>query len=82
MAHAVHEGLSGYLMKGRSAAGVVFVTVPYDMVDVNVHPTKQEIRFQHPHSIHEAIVSAVRRGMEKYQQGVKQTLSHMQKQRP
>ena len=74
MAHAVHEGLSGYLMKGRSAAGVVFVTVPYDMVDVNVHPTKQEIRFQHPHSIHEAIVSAVRRGMEKFQQGAKQTL--------
>ena len=74
MAHAVHEGLSGYLMKGRSAAGVVFVTVPYETVDVNVHPTKQEIRFQHPHNIHEAIVSAVRRGMEKYQQGAKQTL--------
>ncbi len=74
MVHAVHEGLSGYLMKGRSAAGVVFVTVPYETVDVNVHPTKQEIRFQYPHNIHEAIVSAVRRGMEKYQQGAKQTL--------
>ncbi|KPK28841.1 MAG: hypothetical protein AMJ61_01000 [Desulfobacterales bacterium SG8_35_2] len=74
MAHAVNEGLSGYLMKGRTAAGVIFVTVPYETVDVNVHPTKQEIRFQQPNRIHETIVSAVRRGMENYQQSVKQAL--------
>ncbi len=74
MAHGVSEGLSGYLMKGRTAAGVVFVTVPYETVDVNVHPTKQEIRFQHPNRIHEKIVSAVRRGMDNYQQTARQTL--------
>jgi DNA mismatch repair protein MutL len=74
MAHAVHEGLSGYLMKGRTAGGVVFVTVPYESVDVNVHPTKQEIRFQQPNRVHDTIVSAVRRGMENYQQAAKQTI--------
>jgi len=74
MAHAVSEGLSGYLMKGRTAAGVVFVTVPYETVDVNVHPTKQEIRFQQPNRIHEKIVSAVRLGMNNYQQSAKNTL--------
>jgi DNA mismatch repair protein MutL len=74
MAHAVHEGLSGYLMKGRTAAGVVFVTLPYDAVDVNVHPTKQEIRFQQPESIHEKIVAAVRLGMDNYQQSARHTL--------
>jgi DNA mismatch repair protein MutL len=74
MAHAVREGLSGYLMKGRSAAGVIFVSVPYEMVDVNVHPTKQEIRFQQPNRIHEKIVSAVRRGMAEYQKSAKQNL--------
>ena len=74
MAHAVHEGLSGYLMKGRTAAGVVFVTLPYEAVDVNVHPTKQEIRFQQPNSVHEKIVAAVRRGMDNYQQSARQTL--------
>ena len=37
MAHAVSEGLSGYLMKGRTAAGTLFVTLPHDKVDVNVY---------------------------------------------
>jgi DNA mismatch repair protein MutL len=74
MAHAVTEGLSGYLMKGRTAAGVIFVSVPYESVDVNVHPTKQEIRFQQPNRIHEKIVSAVKLGMENYQQSAKHML--------
>ena len=74
MAHAVTEGLSGYLMKGRTAAGAVFVTVPYEAVDVNVHPTKQEIRFQQPNLIHKKIVSAVRLGMDNYQQSARQNI--------
>ena len=74
MAHAITEGLSGYLMKGRTAAGAVFVTVPYEAVDVNVHPTKQEIRFQQPNLIHEKIVSAVRLGMNNYQQSARQNI--------
>ena len=74
MAHAVAEGLSGYLMKGRTAAGVVFVTVPHEAVDVNVHPTKQEIRFQQPNQIHERIVSTVRLGLDNYQQSAKHAL--------
>jgi len=71
MAHAVTEGLSGYLMKGRSAAGAIFVTLPYETVDVNVHPTKQEIRFRQPDAIHRLMVDAVRAGMERYQDEAK-----------
>jgi len=74
MAHAVNEGLSGYLMKGRTAAGVIFVTVPFDAVDVNVHPTKQEIRFQQPNLVHKKIVAAVRLGMDNFQQSAKKNL--------
>ncbi|MDX1775365.1 MAG: DNA mismatch repair endonuclease MutL [Desulfobulbales bacterium] len=71
MAHAVNEGLAGYLMKGRTAAGAVFVTVPHGEVDVNVHPTKQEIRFQQPNRIHAKIVATVRSSMATYQQSAK-----------
>jgi DNA mismatch repair protein MutL len=74
MAHAVAEGLSGYLMKGRTAAGVIFVSVPHEAVDVNVHPTKQEIRFQQPNRIHEKIVFTVRLAMENYQHSTKEVL--------
>jgi DNA mismatch repair protein MutL len=67
IAHAVSEGLSGYLMKGRTAAGALFISLPHEAVDVNVHPTKQEIRFQQPSSIHKRIVNAVRSVMENFQ---------------
>ena len=84
MTHAVTEGLSGYLMKGRTPAGAVFVTVPFETVDVNVHPTKQEIRFRQPNLIHEKIVSAVRHGMDNYQQSARQTIfgSNLERQKP
>ena len=74
MAHALAEGLSGYLMKGRSPAGVLFVSIPYDQVDVNVHPAKQEIRFQQPEVIHRQIVSAVQTAMTAYQTESRQAL--------
>ncbi|MGW8286941.1 MAG: DNA mismatch repair endonuclease MutL [Desulfobulbales bacterium] len=74
MTHAVSEGLSGYLMKGRIPAGALFVTVPFEEVDVNVHPTKQEVRFQQPNRIHEKIVAVVRLGMENHQHSTRQTI--------
>ena len=74
MAHAVSEGLSGYLMKGRTAAGALFVTLPHEAVDVNVHPTKQEIRFQQPNNVHKRIVSAVRLAMERFQMQAKHAI--------
>ena len=67
MAHAASEGLAGYLMKGRTPAGVIFVAIPYEAVDVNVHPAKQEVRFRQPDSVHHLIVDTVRAAMARYQ---------------
>ncbi len=68
---AVTEGLQNFLMKGRRAAGVLFLTVDPTSIDVNVHPTKQEIRFRNPGKIHQLIVLAVRRAMQQYQKDLK-----------
>jgi len=57
--HALFEGFRGRLMKGQFPVGVLFVAVPFDQVDVNVHPTKHEIRFAHPKEVHDVIVKAV-----------------------
>ncbi|QJW94330.1 DNA mismatch repair endonuclease MutL [Frigoriglobus tundricola] len=46
LAHALQESFRGLLMSGRYAIGFLYVTVPPDKVDVNVHPTKSEVRFQ------------------------------------
>jgi DNA mismatch repair protein MutL len=40
LGHAIVEGYSGRLMKGRFPLVVLFVALPFDQVDVNVHPSK------------------------------------------
>ncbi|MDR9501779.1 MAG: DNA mismatch repair endonuclease MutL, partial [Desulfurivibrionaceae bacterium] len=72
--HAVSEGAHGYFMKGRRPAGVLMISAPLAEVDVNVHPTKQEIRFQRANLIHQAVALAVRKGLESYQGQVKKAL--------
>lgn len=72
--HAVAKGMSGFLMKGRSPAGVLFITLPTSDVDVNVHPTKQEIRFRQPEIVHQLVVTTVRQAFEDYQQRVRHSL--------
>jgi DNA mismatch repair protein MutL len=46
VAHALQESFRGLLMTGRYAIGFLYLTVPPDKIDVNVHPTKAEVRFQ------------------------------------
>lgn len=77
MAHAVNEGLAGYLMKGRKPAGALFLLISPAEVDVNVHPTKQEVRFLRPDMIHRLIAQAVRQAMAEYQQSLRDFLFEM-----
>lgn len=72
--HAVSEGLQNYLMKGRRPAGVLFLRVAPASVDVNVHPTKQEVRFHQPAEIHHVVAEAVRQGMALYQQELRREI--------
>ena len=74
ISHAVSEGLQNYLMKGRGVGGVIFLTLPLVSVDVNVHPTKQEVRFNKPTAVHQAVVAAVQAAMADYQQTLKQEI--------
>ena len=46
LSHAFQEAYRNLLMTGRYAIGFLFLTVPPDQVDVNVHPTKSEVRFR------------------------------------
>jgi len=57
--HALFEGYSGRLVKGQFPLAVIFIHVPYDQVDVNVHPAKHEVRFAQQKNVHDAIRRAV-----------------------
>ncbi|HET6412757.1 MAG TPA: DNA mismatch repair endonuclease MutL [Anaeromyxobacter sp.] len=58
-AHAVLRAFAGSLPAGRHPAGVLYVELPLEQVDVNVHPQKLEVRFADAREVYEAIVHAV-----------------------
>lgn len=58
--HAVVEAYRDLLMRGRYPFAVVFVNLPADQVDVNVHPAKTEVRFANSQVMHRAVYEAVR----------------------
>ena len=57
--HALMEGYAQRLMKGCFPVAVLFITVPFDQVDVNVHPTKNEVRFVRQKEVHDRVKRAV-----------------------
>ena len=58
--HAVLEAYHTALMVGRYPLVALDVIVPPDAVDVNVHPTKSEVRFRDTSAVFHAVQRAVR----------------------
>jgi DNA mismatch repair protein MutL len=59
LTHAVVEGYGSRLMKGRYPYAILFIEIDPSLVDVNVHPAKQEVRFHQNRLVHEAVKTAV-----------------------
>ena len=59
VSHALVAGYSTLLMHGRYPAAVVFIEVPPEEIDVNVHPAKSEVRFRRGGAVHDLITRAV-----------------------
>jgi len=62
--HAVQEAYRPLLPKERNPVVVLFVELPPEAVDVNVHPSKGEVKFVDPDLIHRSVVGAIRRMLE------------------
>lgn len=62
---AVHEGYSRYLPHSQKVDFAIALTVNPEYVDVNVHPRKEEVRFENPFRIYSAIEDCVRHTLEK-----------------
>jgi DNA mismatch repair protein MutL len=59
IAHAIIEAYSNASIKERSPEVHLFLEIPAERIDVNVHPTKAEVRFRDQSFIHEAVKHAV-----------------------
>ena len=59
IAHAIIEAYSNASIKERSPEVNLFLEIPADRVDVNVHPTKAEVRFRDQSFIHESVKHAI-----------------------
>ena len=55
LSQALEEGCRQRVMVGRFPMCVLYLTLPYEAVDVNVHPNKWEVRFQDERSVYEAL---------------------------
>jgi DNA mismatch repair protein MutL len=63
LAAAVLQAYHGMLMVGRYPVAVLFIQLPLEMVDVNVHPTKAEVRFADRDKVFSAVQRAIRRAL-------------------
>lgn len=63
LAFAVEEAYQGMLMTGRHPIAILNIRLPPEEVDVNVHPTKAEVRFREESAVFSAVQRAVREAL-------------------
>jgi DNA mismatch repair protein MutL len=61
--HAIHEAYRNVHPHAVSPATLLFLEMPYDEVDVNVHPKKIEVRFRRSQFVHDAVRDAIRQAL-------------------
>lgn len=61
---ALEEAYKGSIMVGKFPSAVLQLTVPYEIIDVNVHPAKIEVRFINERPVFDAIYHAIKTALQ------------------
>lgn len=65
---AIDKAYHNLLMNGKHAVAVLFIDIAPNSTDVNIHPTKMEIKFSDESHVFENVYHAIKDGLEKEQQ--------------
>ena len=60
---ALRVAFRDVIVAGRHAVAALYVDLPPDAVDVNVHPAKTELRFQDPAALRSLVIGAIQRAL-------------------
>ncbi len=64
LSHAVFQGYGNLIDRSQYPQFVMYLTIPPHLVDINVHPTKMEVRFSNERVIFHLFLSAVRKAIQ------------------
>ncbi len=67
LTHAIYEAYHEWLPVGRHPAYVLFIQISPILIDVNVHPTKREVRFSNERATYDLLFTHIRRVLEERQ---------------
>jgi len=67
---AIFQGYRGRIMKGKFPLVVIFIDIPFDQVDVNVHPSKREIKFFNGQRVYQAVSETIGTALSREQQNI------------
>jgi DNA mismatch repair protein MutL len=73
---ALLEGYHSALMKGQFPITFLFIDIDSALVDVNIHPTKREVRFRDESAVRQAVIDGVRAALEVKDETLRPVAAH------
>jgi DNA mismatch repair protein MutL len=63
LSHALYQGYQPFFQKDRHPAAVILLNIEPGLVDINVHPSKREVRFQEVRAVHDLLGFAISKAL-------------------
>lgn len=72
LSHALNTAFQSLIPSGKFPIGFILLDIPPEQVDVNIHPTKREIKFVKDRDVHSFIVAAIRLSMQNIEREIQE----------